>query len=88
MSYTVVTIEGRDTNYLALQKLLKKIYKRDARICTDINEYPGLWAVYIKGKPDKRLTMLQLHHQLTIVEADVEEISSRYRVLDLEKMVR
>lgn len=87
MSYYVITIPGRATNYLALEKLLKKIFKRDAKISVDKDLYPEVWAVFIKGQPDRRLTMLALHHPCKITETDVESISGRERVINLEEIM-
>lgn len=87
MSHYVITIPGRATNYLALEKLLKKIFKRDAKICTDRDLYPEDWAVFIKGQPDRRLTMFALHHPFTITETDVENIDGRQRFIDLEEII-
>lgn len=87
MSYYVITIPGRATNYLALEKLLKKIFKRDAKISVDSHQYPEDWAVFIKGQPDRRLTMFALHHPFQITETNVESIAGRERVLDLEEIM-
>ena len=87
MSYYVITIPGRETNYLALEKLLKKIFKRDAKISVDRDLYPEDWVVFIKGQPDRRLTMFALHHPFKITETDVKSIDGSQRVINLEEIM-
>jgi len=85
MSY-IFQVPGRATNYLELQSIIKKIWKRDCKIVHPRDSHftydhfneDNEWVCRVKGVPDSRFTMFSLHLPGKIIAENIECDSINY----------